>query len=330
VSAAARILVTGGTGFVGRRLVADLLRDGASVRVLSRSAERARGLLPPDVEVLEGDLSDPRALSRAVAGRDVVHHLAVSRGRGDPRRLLWRVNVEGTRFLLEAARAEGVRRFVHVSTCGVLGHVADPPADETRPHRPGYDYQATKSEAEIIALGFHERGDLPVTIARPSSIYGPGDFKLRKLFRAVARRRFVMVGSGRVFTHHVHVEDVVRGLRLLERRPEAPGEVFILADERYRPLNELVALVADIVGVPRPRLRLPALPFRVGAAILEDVCLPLGIQPPIHRRSVYMFTKSRAFSIEKARRRLGYQPQVELEAGLRELAAWHRAAGHLS
>lgn len=325
-----RALVTGGTGFTGSHLVRSLIAAGHSVRVLARSAERARALLPREVEIVEGDVTDPAAVGASVRGCDVVFHLAAAfREAGIPDSRYREVHVDGTRYLLEAARAEGVRRFVHCSTIGVHGHVRNPPANEETEHAPGDIYQATKSEGERLALDFQRQHDFPLTVARPATIYGPGDMRMLKLFRMIARRRFVMLGSGEACLHMVHVDDLVHGLHLLAAEPAAIGEAFILAGPEYLPLNTIVALIAQAVGVPAPRLHLPVAPFWLAGAITEAVCVPLRIEPPIYRRRVAFFTKNRAFTIEKARRLLGWEPQIDTETGIRQTAAWYRDEGLL-
>jgi dihydroflavonol-4-reductase len=324
------ILVTGGTGFTGSHLVRSLTRDGHRVRVIARSAARARSLLPSEVEVMEGEISDAAAIARAVAGARVVYHVAAAyREARHKDRYYWDVNVESTRLLLDAAQAEGVHRFVHCSTVGVLSHIANPPADERQPHQPADVYQRTKSEAEKLAIAAHHLRGTPVAVARPTAIYGPGDTRLLKMFRMIAEERFLMLGSRDIYYHMVHVDDLVRGLRLLGEHPRAVGEVFILGGEKYYRLETIVAMIADAVGARPPRWRLPAWPFQLAGSIVERICVPLGIEPPIYRRRVDFFTKSRAFTIEKARRLLGYEPQIDLETGIRATAEWYRQHGML-
>jgi dihydroflavonol-4-reductase len=322
-----RALVTGATGFTGSHLVQDLVRSGQSVRALARNPGRARSL-PAEAEVMTGDITDPSVVERAVKGCDVVYHLAASfREAGIPDSRYREVHVDATRRLLEAARAEGITRFVHCSTIGVHSHIAHPPADETCPHQPGDIYQQTKSEGERAALDFAREHGFPLSVVRPATIYGPGDLRLLKLFRAIARRRFAMIGRGEVFLHMVHVDDLVRGFRLAAERPEAVGEVFIIAGDQYVTLNELSERIARVWNVPPPRLHLPVWPFYLAGALCEAVCVPLRVEPPIFRRRVAFFTKSRGFTIDKARRLLGYEPQVDLQAGLQQTAAWYRQQG---
>jgi len=324
------ILVTGGTGFTGSRLVQSLARDYGRVRVLTRSASRAARVLPPGVEIVEGDIADREAVTRATEGCDVVYNLAAAfREPGIRDQRYVEVHVEGTRHLLDAALRHGVRRVVHCSTVGVLSHIEHPPADETWPYAPGDIYQATKAEGEQLALAYARDSGAPVTVARPTPIYGPGDTRLLKLFKLISKRRFVMLGDGEVYFHLVHVDDLVRGLRLMADHPDAVGEIFTLGGREYRTLNEVVALIAAEVGVPTPRLRLPAKPFQLLGSLCERVCVPLGISPPIYRRRVDFFTKSRAFSIRKAMDVLGYEPEIDLETGIRETIAWYRGQGQL-
>jgi nucleoside-diphosphate-sugar epimerase len=307
-----------------------LVRDGVRVRVIARSPDRAKGLLPANVEIIQGEATDAAAVARAVQGTQVIYHLAAAyREARHAQQYYWDVNVGFTRLLLNAARAEGVQRFVHCSTVGVMSHIAHPPADEQHPHQPADVYQRTKSEAEKMVLAEHQMNGTPVAVARPTAIYGPGDTRLLKMFRRIADGRFVILGSGEIYYHMVHVDDLVSGLRLLGQHPRAVGEIFILGGERYYKLREILELIARATGAKPPRLRLPAWPFQVAGSICEQVCVPLGIEPPIYRRRVDFFTKSRAFSIEKAKRLLGYAPAIDLETGVRSTVEWYRAHGYL-
>ena len=324
------ILVTGGTGFTGSHLVSSLLRDYGRVRVLTRSAARASAALPPGVEVIQGDICDPEAVDRATEGCEIVYNLAAAfREPGITNARYAQVHVEGTRHLLEASLRHGVRRIVHCSTVGVLSHIENPPADESWEYSPGDVYQATKAEGERVALAYARDRGAPVTVVRPTPIYGPGDTRLLKLFKLISRRRFVMLGDGQIYFHLVHVDDLVRGLRLLGTHPGAVGEVFIIGGAEYLTLNEVVALIGRELGVPAPRRHLPARPFQLLGSLCERICVPLGITPPIYRRRVDFFTKSRAFSIRKAREILGFVPEVDLETGIRETIAWYRGQGQL-
>jgi nucleoside-diphosphate-sugar epimerase len=166
-------------------------------------------------------------------------------------------------------------------------------------------------------------------VVRPGAIYGPGETRLLKLFRAIARGRYAIVGSGHAYYHPVYIDDLVEGYLLALERPEAVGEAFIIAGPSYVTQRELAETIARATGGRILPFRVPAAPVRWLGALCEAVCVPLGVEPPLHRRRVEFWTKSRAFSTEKAQRRLGYEPKVDLETGIARTAAWYRQAGWL-
>jgi dihydroflavonol-4-reductase len=326
-----RIALTGASGYTGGRLLEALRARGDEVRVLLRGStgggERARALAS---SVVGGDLADEGALAALVEGCDAVLHVAaVYRTAGHPDDYYREVNVRGTARLLEAAARAGVRRFVHTSTVGVHGDVRNPPADEAAPIAPGDIYQETKAEAEALALRFHRERGLPVAVVRPGAIYGPRETRLLKLFRAIARGRYAVVGSGRSFYHPVYVDDLVQGYLLALERPEAVGEAFLICGPSYVSQDDLAALVARHTGGRVLPFHVPAWPLQAAGALVEAVCVPFGIDPPLHRRRVDFWTKSRAFTTQKARRLLGYEPRVSLDEGIARTVASYREAGWL-
>ena len=329
-----KALVTGATGFTGGHLATTLARRGDEVRALVRGKSRDRFRASPAAAAgavaVEGDLAAAEALARACAGVEVVYHIAATyREAGQPDSAYRAVNVDGTRRLLEAAEAAGVRRVVHCSTGGVHGHISHPPANEDAPFNPGDVYQATKLEAETLARDFGRRSRLEVVVARPIGIHGPGDTRFLKMFRGLARGRFPMLGAGDVFYHLTYIDDLVEGFRLCGEVPAAAGRTYILAGERYTTLKALVALVAEELGVRPTRVHLPVWPVWLAGLACELVCVPLRIEPPLYRRRVDFYTKSRAFDITRARTELGYRPQVELRDGIRRTIAWYRDQGWL-
>ena len=325
-----RVLVTGGTGFTGGHLARTLASRGYQVRALVRDPARAEGLRPAGIEPVRGDLTDAASLERACEGVAVVYNIAALYREAGLRDDVYRaVNATAVRILIDAAARAGVRRVVHCSTVGVHGDIATPPANEDAPLRPGDIYQVTKLEGEGLAREAGARTGVEVVIARPTGIYGPGDRRLLKLFRGIVRRRFVVLGSGRIFYHLTYVDDLVAGFRLCAEVPGIAGRTYILAGGEVTTLTDLVRLIAREAGVPPPRLRLPVWPFWMLGAACEAICAPLGVEPPIYRRRVDFFTKSRAFDITRARQELGYEPVVGLREGIRRTLEWSRAAGWL-
>lgn len=282
------------------------------------------------VIAITGDLTDRDAVRRAAEGAEVVYHIAATyREAGQPNSAYQRVNVDGTRHVLEAAKAAGARRVVHCSTGGVHGHIEHPPANEEAPLAPGDIYQDSKLAAEQAAREFGVRESFDVVVGRPIGIYGPGDTRFLKMFRGIARGRFPMLGSGEVFYHLTYIDDLVEGFRLCGEVPAAAGRTYILAGPRYTSLNELAMLIARELGVEPPRRHWPVWPFWVAGLVCEAVCVPLRIEPPLYRRRVDFYTKSRAFDTTRARTEIGFSPQVGLEEGIRRTAAWYREKGLL-
>jgi nucleoside-diphosphate-sugar epimerase len=328
------VLVTGATGFTGGHLAQHLIAHGDEVRALVRARSRARfdrsPLAAAGVVACDGDLMDPASLRRAVDGVDVVYHIAATyREAGQPDSAYRAINVEGTRNILEAAKGANVRRVVHCSTGGVHGHIANPPANEDAPFNPGDVYQDTKLAAEQLAREFGAAHGLDVVVARPIGIYGPGDKRFLTMFRGLARGRFPMIGSGQAFYHLTFIDDLVEGFRLCGTVPAAAGRTYILAGPRYTTLEQLVRMVAKELNVAPPRVHLPVWPFYTAGLLCELVCVPLRIEPPIYRRRVDFYTKSRAFDTTRARTELGYAPKVDLEEGIKRTADWYRSEGLL-
>jgi len=323
-----RDLVTGATGFTGGHLARTLVSRGRTVRALVRDRSHGAGLESAGVELVVGDLTDRHALERAVEGVDTVYHVAaVYRQAGVSSQTYRAVNAVAAGAIVEAAAHAGVGRIVHCSTVGVHGDIERPPASEDAPLRPGDVYQVTKLEGERLARDTGERLGVEVVVVRPTGIYGPGDRRLLKLFRGVARRRFPILGSGRIYYHLTYIDDLVEGFLLCGVHPAAANRTYILAGAEVTTLNDLVALIADVAGVKPPRWHVPAWPVWVAGAACEAVCVPLGIEPPLYRRRVDFFTKSRAFDIGRARRDLGYEPRIGLREGIARTLDWYRSHG---
>ena len=328
-----KVLVTGATGFVGSHLTRRLVQDGHTVRILARPGSRLEQFDGLPVDIVPGDITDNAAVDRAAAGVERIYHLAaVFRQAGASDEVYRQVNIEGTQYVIDAALRHGVARLVHCSTVGVHGPATNGPITEDAPYRYAQwnVYEATKAEAEQLVLRAAAERKLPATVVRPAIIYGPGDLRLLKLFQAIAKRRFIMLGNGQVRYHLVYVEDVVEGLLLCGDREAAVGEAFILAGPECPTLQQVVSRIAQTLQVSVPPFRLPLTPFYAAGYLCELACKPLGFEPPLHRRRVDVFRSSRVFDISKARRVLGYAPRVDSGEGIRRTAQWYREQRRLN
>lgn len=326
-----KVLVTGGTGFTGKALVRRLIEMGHQVVALDyKEGLKTQEIRDWGAEVVLGSVTDMEVVRRAVQGVEVVHHVAAAFREMDvPESYYHEVNVGGTRNVLQAAFDEGVRKVIYCSTCGVHGNVDHPPAGEDAPIRPADYYQRTKWEAEPVAREFFERG-LKTTILRPAAIYGPGDpERFYLIFRRVARGTFPMFGNGKTLYHPLYIDNLVDAFILAMEDGKGDGEAYLIADEQYLEIEDLVRRVGKSLGIDVKVPHFPVLPVVVAGHIVEKACKPFGINPPIFPRRVDWYRQNRAFKIDKAKRDLGYEPRIGIDEGLRRTAEWYRQEGLL-
>ena len=320
-----RILVTGGTGFTGSHLVRRLLDRGHEVLVM----DNQRGLFYDELKargakIELASITDRRLVDTMAKECEVVYHLAAAFRQLDvPNQYYWDVNVEGTRYLADAAHRFQIRRFIYCSTQGVHGHIQNPPGKEQSPIAPEDYYQLTKYEGEKVVWEYVEKGLDAVTL-RPTAIYGPGDpGRFLILFRLVKRGAFWMFGDGNTFYHPVYVDNLVDAFELAAAKEMTQGETYLIGDDHYYSLNELVQHVAAALNLSVRIRHLPFWPLWCTAWTCEMLCKPFRISPPLFRRRVDWFRQNRAFDITKARHGLGYRPKVDLETGLARTARWY-------
>ena len=330
-----RLLVTGGTGFIGSHLAEEGRRRGAEVVVLGltdRPEEQSNAelLTRMGVEVLSGSITDAELCRRAARGATHIFHLAVAmREGGKSDEFFESINLDGTRHLLQAASTGRVQRFVYCSTIGIYGHRAPGITAEESPLAPGNIYERTKVVAERLVRDFAENCALPSVVLRPADVYGPRDQRLLKMFKGVSRGTFPLFGSGAGRRHMVYVDDVVSAFFKACEREEAVGEGLIVAGPRACTLRELLDEVAAATGSRRYGIRLPLTPMLGLAAVVEDVCAALAIDPPIYRRRMDFFHSDSEFDTSKARRVLGWEPKVDLREGVRRTLEEYRRSGEL-
>jgi len=328
-----RLLVTGATGFIGSRLAVSAQRLGMDVVATGRAEhdleiERLNEVRAAGVRIEPGLLQDVALVRRLLEGRNIVIHLAAAQHESEmPPSYFHSVNVDVVRTLVEECRARRIERFVYGSTMGVYGEASADVLDEESIVHPENPYTRTKLEAEGLVKAASR--DFQTCIIRIAETYGPGDRRLLKLFRAIDRGQFFMIGAGNNRRQCIHVDDLVRGLLLAAEHPAAVGETFILAGGEVMTTNEMVQRTARALGRKPPRAQLPLWPFLVAASVMETTLPPLRIQPPLHSRRLDFFRKSFVFSTAKAQRTLGFAPQIDFSAGAADTARWYRDHGLL-
>lgn len=320
-----KVLITGAGGFIGSHLVDSQLGQGHEVRAVDLHLDLLQHQSTNHrLETLQGDITDENFLREIVVDVDIVYHLAsahldVSLSDDHYRR----VNVGGTLSLLEAAQQAGVKRFVHCSSVGVIGDVENPPADETTECHPTNIYELTKLEGEREALAYSRRTSFPAVVMRPAWVYGPRCPRTAKLMRTISKGRFLFFGDGQNMRHPVYISDAVKALELCASADGVNGEVFIIGGDHAVPVSELVSVMSKEMGVRSPKLHLPIALGLLGGYSLELAFKLIGKQPPFSRRSVDFFLKHNAYDIDKAKRMLGYQPQIDLRAGIQRTIQWN-------
>jgi nucleoside-diphosphate-sugar epimerase len=315
--------VTGGSGFVGRTLIAMLRSRGAAVRALARSASAEAAVRSQGADPVRGDLHDVAAMRAGMTGCDVVFHAAAIVDEWGDERQFERVNVQGTANVLEAARSAGVTRVVHVSTEAVLaGSGPLVRVDETtpRPAQPYGPYPRTKGRAEDAVLAANAPGFAAIVV-RPRFVWGKGDTSvLPKVVAAVRAGRFRWIEGGRYLTSTTHVRNVCEGLILAAERGRG-GEIYFVTDGEPIEFRTFLSRLLETQHVTPGGRSLPRGLARTIAAAVERIWTLLGLKiaPPVTRMSVKMIGEEVTIDDSKARRELGYEGLVTVDEGLREM-----------
>jgi nucleoside-diphosphate-sugar epimerase len=319
------VFVTGGSGFIGGRLVERLVSEGRVVRALARSEASARRVAELGAEPVRGEIGDRASLAAAAQGADLAFHLAAQLGEWGAREDFERGNVEGTRNALAACAEAGVRRFVHCGTEAAL--MAGEPlvgVDETAPLRPDSPapYPATKAKAEQAARDASREG-FETVVLRPRFVWGRDDTTLLpEMVATIEAGKWAWVGGGRNLTDTTHVGNVVEGL-LLAAEKGAPGEAYFVTDGEPVVFRDFVTALLETQGVEPPDRSIPAWSAAPLARVAEATwrLLPLSGTPPMTTFRSWLLTQECTIDISKARAELGYAPVVSREQGLAELSA---------
>ncbi len=325
------VLVTGATGFLGTALVTELVKRGEEVRVLARDEQKAWQQFGEAVTIITGEITDATEVERAVDGASIIYHLV---GRlyhpSVPTELYRQTHVEGTRILLAACKGQSqLKRIVHCSTTGVHGATGTTPAAEDAPFAPTNPYEATKLEAELLALQAYKEDGLPVSVARPGLVYGPGDLHLLGFFASIKKGLFRVIDGGKALLHPIYIDDMTAAFLLCAEKPDALGRSYNIAGERPVTIRELAEAIARAQGKTLPGGSIPLWLANLASDIFAIMPGMQGERAPLTRSRVAFLTHSRVYDISRARSELGFAPAVDLEEGMKRTAAWYRKHGYL-
>lgn len=331
IPAGTSVLVTGATGFTGIVLTRKLVNAGLKVSAVARKSSNLTPLNDLDITWFRGDVFDEKIMRQAVAGQEYVFHVAAAfREAKSTEKDYWNIHVKSTQIICEEAlKNPEFKRYIHVSTIGVHGHIENPPATEEYRFSPGDGYQRTKLQAEEWLNEYATGNNFPYTIIRPAAIYGPGDRRLLKLFKMALKPFFLLLGNGKCMYHLVHVDDLTNSFIIAATHPAALGETFISGANEPIAIADIAGIVSQHFSKKMKILRLPIGPFFLAGDICEAICKPFKIEPPIYRRRVAFYSKDRSFDISKMRNILGYTPKHGNKEGIIETADWYVKQGWL-
>lgn len=314
-----KILVTGAGGFIGFQLCHHLANLGYAVVGIDLHFPKTSETLP--FTAVKGDFRDPAVIAEALTDTSVVFHLAsahLSINLSDDE--YWDINVHSLPNLLARAEVAGVKRFIHVSSVGAFGNLAQWPADENSPCNPQSIYGETKLAGEAVVLKHGQDNNFPVVVIRPAWVYGATCPRLNKLFQALKKGQFFFIGASKNMRHPIYIKDMLAAFELAMDETSAIGEMFIIGGEESLETRRLIHTICKVFNLKFPSLKMP---FFIGKAIalgVESVFSLTRLEPPFSRRTLEFFTTNNAFDIQKAKKQLGFQPAYDFQAGLQDCA----------
>jgi nucleoside-diphosphate-sugar epimerase len=323
-----RIAVTGGSGFIGNHLVEKLISEGHKTRVLVRKTSNSGLLEKLGVELVYGDVVDEDSIESLVNDVNIVYHVAAKVYAGSKAEF-WNVNFNGTKNVLDACLNKSLSRFIHVSTIGVIGSIKNPLGDESHPYNPMSPYDRSKCEAEKLALWYHREHGMPVTIVRPTVVYGPGNMYLLRLYQWIQRGNFRFIGSMNNLLHPCYIENFLEGITLAAEKRKAIGEIYIIGDEKPISWREYVNKIAEAMSVNPPKGHVSTSLIKAIAYLSEFKSWMFRTEPFLTRYWLEEITKNFAYDIAKAKKDLGYGPKISLKEGISRTIKWYRQNGFL-
>ena len=326
-----RVLITGVTGLIGGRLAERLITaQKVQVRGLARNPAKGQWLADLGVEIVQGDVTEPASLQAALADCQVVFHAAAWVNEGGNQTDVWAVNVTGTQYMVEAALAAGVERFVQISSCAVYGSLQQHHIDETTPTRRRGDlYGDSKVAAEEVVFKAYRELGLPVVAARPSQVYGPRSYQFTiRPVEVIKAGKMVLIDGGRHLCKPVFIDNLIDGLILCATVDAAVGEPINLTDGEPVPWRDFFGAYGQMLKIDS----FPSAPYALAwlIGLYNEVKAGLqGKKASLNRGAVNALRSDNSFSNHKARALLGWEPKVDLNEGMKLTEAWLRRQGYL-
>lgn len=319
-------LVTGATGFIGSHIAERLMKDGEDVIALVRKTSKIDFLKRIGVKFAYGDINDIDSLRKAMAGVDIVYHSAAMADEWISPKEAYKVNVEGTRNLLECALDAKVKRFVFISSLAVLGMKDHYGTKADAPyHKTGDSYIDTKIDSEQLVMDYHNKRHLPVTVIRPGFVFGPRDNKLiPRLSERLGKKQFMFVGSGKNKINSVYIDNLTDAIMLAAKSDRSIGQKYNVTNDSGMTLEDLVLNIADIWGFEKPKKHIPKfLAYLVCHVLTGWARLIKAKEPPyITKTRIKFLSLNLDFDIANTRNDLGYVPRISIEEGLRRTKEW--------
>jgi nucleoside-diphosphate-sugar epimerase len=319
-------LVTGASGFIGSHIAEALKKRGEEVIALVRTTSKVDFLKEIGVELRYGELNDPDSLKEALKGIDRIYHSAALADEWISPEVAHKINVEGTRNLLEAARQQNVGRVVYVSSLAVLGmhdHHGTP-ADSPY-QKSGDPYIDSKIDSEQLARDYNRGYGLPVTVVRPGFVFGPRDNKfIPRVLEKIKENRFMFVGSGKNKINAVYIENLTDAILRAGDSDKAMGQVYNVTNDSGMDIQTFIYKVSDVWGIDRPVKHIPKAVAFFMCHLLEGWArMTHSDKPPyITKTRIKLLTLNLDFDIDKTRKELGYDPSINIEDGLKRTRNW--------